>query len=300
MRCTLLLLIFVLSGCSTYVRLRQFSNDDKIASMRGTEEIIVKQKWPAQSPSTNDHSLRADISNYLNMLTGIVFTSEDIDENDIKISEVENKVEEPENGAQIHLTYTFDFEFASEGSRGCAVLVSNDGYFLTAAHVVNIADGRLLFGTIDPKAYEVHPQVLEYEIIYLDEKLDFAILKTELTNPAHLYLSKKIPESGEAIFNGGSTFSSASRGTVKEVIIREGSTQRPESFSILTDAPFIKGDSGSACVNANGDIVAIATEFQLRNWKRYSKFSMLPADAILEIIDQHRRNHPHLSDQNLN
>jgi len=143
-----------------------------------------------------------------------------------------------------------------EQSLGSGVIVTSDGYILTANHVVNGADEvKVALGDDDNKKFTA-------KIIGTDAQTDVAILKIDATGlPAITLGDSDQLEIGDVVLAIGNPFGVGQ--TVTSGIIsalgRHGyGVNRYENF-IQTDAAINPGNSGGALVDANGRLIGINT-----------------------------------------
>ncbi|MDW8353864.1 MAG: DegQ family serine endoprotease [Bryobacterales bacterium] len=139
-------------------------------------------------------------------------------------------------------------------SLGSGVIVSSDGYILTANHVIH--------GATDVKVAMLDKREMEAKIVGTDPRTDLALLKVEATGLPFLPLgdSSKL-EIGDIVLAIGNPFGIGQTVTMGIVSAkgRSGITPEPnvlEDF-IQTDAAINTGNSGGALVNTRGELVGI-------------------------------------------
>jgi serine protease Do len=150
-----------------------------------------------------------------------------------------------------------------ERSLGSGVIVSPEGYIITANHVIADADEDGVKVQLGGSAREFPARV-----IGKDPQTDIAVLKIEGENLQAITLadSDKL-EVGDVVLAIGNPFGlsqSVSMGIVSATgrtalgIIRNGEQRGYENF-IQTDAPINQGNSGGALIDAEGRLVGINT-----------------------------------------
>lgn len=142
-------------------------------------------------------------------------------------------------------------------SQGTGIILSEDGYILTNAHVVDNATAQKIVLS-DGAEYEVR-------VIGYDVKTDLAVLKADDVNglvPAQLGDSSQL-ELGEpvmAIGNSGGFSGSITSGIVSGINRKIQTDFSGSSMEcIQTDAAINPGNSGGALVNMYGQVVGVVS-----------------------------------------
>ncbi len=156
-----------------------------------------------------------------------------------------------------------EMQTRKERSLGSGVIVSPEGYIITANHVIADADE-------DGVKVQLGGSGKEYQarVIGKDPQTDIAVLKIEAENLQAITLadSEKL-EVGDVVLAIGNPFGlsqSVTMGIVSATgrtalgIIRDGGGRGYENF-IQTDAPINQGNSGGALIDAEGRLVGINT-----------------------------------------
>ncbi|RKZ35172.1 DegQ family serine endoprotease [bacterium] len=171
-------------------------------------------------------------------------------------------------------------EFKQEGL-GSGVIVSEDGYILTNAHVIKDAD-----------EIEVHIEDDKYEaeVVGIDEKTDVAVLKIETARklPAAKLGDSDNIRVGEWVLAIGSPF--RLKHTVTSGIISAKGRSRMgiadyEDF-IQTDAAINPGNSGGALVNLNGEVIGINTAIYSELGGNIGIGFAIPINMAKKVMDQ--------------
>ncbi len=148
---------------------------------------------------------------------------------------------------------------------GSGVIVSQDGYILTNAHVVEDAD-EITVGLMDGQEYDG-------EIVGTDPRTDIAVVKIDAEDLSAIkFGNSENTNVGEIVLAIGSPLGqdlahSVSMGIISAKgraigIIEQGAGY--ENF-IQTDAAINPGNSGGAMVNMNGELIGINTAIASRS-----------------------------------
>ena len=168
---------------------------------------------------------------------------------------------------------------------GSGVIISDDGYIVTNAHVLQ-ADGFHSVSTTDDRIFEA-------EIVGRDSKTDIAVIKIDGSNlvPAVLGDSDEtvVGEQVMAIGNPAGLSSTVTDGIVSAVNrkIRSDSTGF-EMDCIQTNADISPGNSGGALVNMYGQVIGITSSKYVNSSYEGLGFAITINEAlpiIEELID---------------
>jgi S1-C subfamily serine protease len=144
---------------------------------------------------------------------------------------------------------------------GSATPISQDGYFLTADHVLSRADGRriyVIYGGGGPL------KSLPARVVWRSEKADIALLHVDSPTPLHYQFSppsRWLPPGTPVMHGGIATGFSSDPGLLGTPLPPEGLLTGSRKFKI--DIPLQPGDSGGPVVDAQGRLIGInsAVEF---------------------------------------
>ena len=140
-------------------------------------------------------------------------------------------------------------------SLGSGVIVRNDGYVLTNAHVIGVQTAGVTVTLADNREYQA-------EVVGRDASTDIALLKIETENlpivPLGDSSSLRIAEWVLAVGNPFQLNQTVTLGIVSAVGRDNLGVARYEDF-IQTDAAINPGNSGGALVNSRGELVGINT-----------------------------------------
>ena len=142
---------------------------------------------------------------------------------------------------------------------GSAVVFTNDGFMLTNAHVVGMADtGQAAFtdGTTVP-----------FRVVGSDPLSDLAVVRADGVTPAparlgeasHLRVGQLVVAVGNPLGLAGTITAGVVSALGRSLPTRAGETTRIVDDVIQTDAALNPGNSGGALVVASGEVVGINT-----------------------------------------
>ena len=143
-------------------------------------------------------------------------------------------------------------------SVGSGVIVSEDGYIVTNAHVVEGAKNIRVKLTDSQKG---RVPVFDAKLVGTDSQIDLALLKIDSTGLTPLPFGNSMDvEQGELVLAFGSPLgmdNSVSMGVVSAVARQL--TEDDAQIYVQTDAPINPGNSGGPLVDATGSLVGINT-----------------------------------------
>ncbi len=155
------------------------------------------------------------------------------------------------------VTYDVGMSLTATGT-GSGIIMSEDGYILTNAHVVSDATGILV--VLD------NEDEFEAKLIGIDEKTDIAVIKidtTDLTkaefgNSDELVIGERIVAIGNptGLNLAGSTTQGIVSGLQRNITVNIGNTS-VSMEAIQVDAAINPGNSGGALINKYGQVVGI-------------------------------------------
>lgn len=161
--------------------------------------------------------------------------------------------------------------------RGTAFQIDDNGYFLTAAHLVNTNDKVVLQLRQENLCFEVN-------VIYTNDSLDLAILlcsenmQEEMGNTPYR-ISKEVIELGDNIFALGYP--------KKDIVFTPGSISsetgyHSDSLFFESTIPSNAGHSGAPVFNDKGELTGIITA---ENIKREAVTYILKPEVMLSCFD---------------
>ena len=175
-------------------------------------------------------------------------------------------------------------------STGSGVVVAEEGYIVTNAHVVR---GARLIQVRLPSVRRDQPmaRLLEAKLVGMDREVDVAILKIEKTGLPHLPLadSERLRQ-GELVMAFGNPL--GLEGSVSMGIVSSTSRQlHPDDVMayIQTDAPINPGNSGGPLIDSRGGVVGINTFILSQSGGSEGLGFAIPSNIVRRIYNQIRR-----------
>jgi serine protease Do len=183
---------------------------------------------------------------------------------------------------------------AESRSRGSGVILSEDGYIITNAHVVSGArrvrlllprrdEGRSILGT--------RGETSGAQIVGVDLETDLAVLKMEGTGLPHLELGdSEALRPGEIVFAFGSPLGLDNSVTMG-VVSSSARQLRPDDpmIYIQTDASINPGNSGGPLVDAAGNVVGINTLILTQSGGSEGLSFAAPSNIVRTVFEQIRK-----------
>lgn len=169
-------------------------------------------------------------------------------------------------------------------SLGSGFIISNDGYVLTNAHVVNEAD-EVIVKLTDKREFKA-------KIIGMDKRTDVALLKIDATGlpKATLGDPNKL-KVGEWVAAIGSPFGLEFTMT-QGIVSAKGRALPQENFVpfIQTDVAINPGNSGGPLYNLDGEVVGINSQIYSRTGGSVGLSFAIPIDVAIDISNQLKAN----------
>ena len=172
-----------------------------------------------------------------------------------------------------------DYETRSLGS---GFIVSADGYILTNAHVVDMAD-EVTVKLNDKREFKA-------KVIGADKRTDVAVIKIEATGlPAVKIGDPEKLRVGEWVLAIGSPFGFDSTVTAG-IVSAKGRSLPQENYVpfIQTDAAINPGNSGGPLFNIKGEVVGINSQIYSRTGGFMGLSFAIPIDVAMDISNQLR------------
>ena len=162
-------------------------------------------------------------------------------------------------------------------SFGSGVIISEDGYIITAFHNLS---GNLSTVKIAEKTYLAN-------LIGFDEYADLAVLKINEENLNHIKFSdQENLEIGQTVYAIGNPYNigiSVSRGILSATGRNFGN---PYLDIIQTDAAINKGNSGGALINESGELIGLSTLIASASGGSDGVGFALPSGKVLSITNE--------------
>ena len=150
------------------------------------------------------------------------------------------------------IIYAYD-EYGSPQGTGSGFFINSEGTGITNYHVLDGAVKAIL-KTSDEKEYEIN------QVLASDRKWDiikFSVKNTDNTTFEYLDFADKEVEKGDKVYNISSPM--GLEASVSEGIVSSIRNDKRYGKTIQTTASISSGSSGSALLNENGEVFAVAT-----------------------------------------
>lgn len=173
---------------------------------------------------------------------------------------------------------------ANQTATGTGVIMSEDGYIITNAHVVSGANTLSVVFTDEDKTS------IKAEMVGIDSQTDLAVIKINKKNltPAEFGKSSEL-QVGEIAIAIGNPLGFELAGSVTSGIIsaldRTLTIEDQEMNLIQTDASINSGNSGGALVNAYGQVIGITSAKVSSTYGEGLGFA-IPIDNATPIINE--------------
>ena len=167
-------------------------------------------------------------------------------------------------------------------SLGSGFIVSADGYILTNAHVVNMADD-VTVKLSDKREFKA-------KVIGADKRTDVALIKIEATGlPAVKIGDPEKLRVGEWVLAIGSPFGFESSVTAG-IVSAKGRSLPQENYVpfIQTDVAINPGNSGGPLFNLKGEVVGINSQIYSRTGGFMGLSFAIPIDVAMDVSNQLR------------
>jgi serine protease Do len=165
-------------------------------------------------------------------------------------------------------------------SLGSGFIISQDGYVLTNAHVVEGAD-EITVKLTDKREYKA-------KVIGADKRTDIALIKIDATAlPAVRFGDPNKLKVGEWVVAIGSPFNFENTVTAG-IVSAKGRSLPQENFVpfIQTDVAINPGNSGGPLFNLRGEVVGINSQIYSRTGGFMGLSFAIPADVAQDVLKQ--------------
>jgi serine protease Do len=180
-------------------------------------------------------------------------------------------------------------------STGSGIVLSDDGFIVTNAHVVQGARriqvrlSRVRTGRTP--TFEPEVKLLDAKLIGLDREMDVAVIKIDRTGLTHLQLGNSdAVRQGELVMAFGTP--RGLEGSVSMGIVSSTARElHPDDFLayIQTDAPINPGNSGGPLIDAQGRVVGINTFILSQSGGSEGLGFAIPSNMVSTIYAQLRK-----------
>jgi len=202
----------------------------------------------------------------------------------------------------------------NDSGAGLATMITPDGYYLTALHVIEgsqsvifatIKDQRpLLFKNIKKGSkIELDPTVVapyEVKTVCLFPKMDLALVKSRALAKNSFRLSKNRPARNSVVFSAANPFVNQ---TAAGMVYATRKFESPSNvkfhpsvmaWDVYSSAPLRQGDSGGPLFNKQGNLVAVNVSIAMKKGSdkgfHHSQSTMVLPSELQKIIARDRRN----------
>src|SRR5918998_3250529 len=173
---------------------------------------------------------------------------------------------------------------------GSGFVISDDGYIVTNAHVIEGANGQI-------KAKVGDGKTLDAKLVGQDASTDLALLKVSATNLKALELADSSSvEVGDDAYAIGNPFGLDRTLTVGVVSALQREISSPNGFSIddviQTDAAINPGNSGGPLFNAQGQVIGVNSQIESPTAGAGGEAGnvgigfAIPADTVKSVVSQ--------------
>src|SRR3954453_8398998 len=175
---------------------------------------------------------------------------------------------------------------------GSGFVISNDGYVVTNAHVVEGANGQIKVKVGDGKA-------LDAKLVGQDASTDLALLKVSATNLKPLALGDSDSvQVGDPAYAIGNPFGLDRTLTTGVISALQREISSPNGFSIddvlQTDAAINPGNSGGPLFNGAGQVIGVNSQIESPNTSSTGQGGnvgigfAIPSNTVKSVIEQLR------------
>ena len=167
-------------------------------------------------------------------------------------------------------------------SLGSGFIISDDGFILTNAHVVDSAD-KITVRLTDKREFKA-------KVIGVDKRTDVALLKIEATGlPKVSQGDPNLLKVCEWVLAIGSPFGFDSSVTAG-IVSAKGRSLPQENFVpfIQTDAAINPGNSGGPLFNMKGEVIGINSQIYSRSGGYMGLSFAIPIDVAMDVVKQLR------------
>jgi len=187
--------------------------------------------------------------------------------------------------------------FGLRQSSGSGVVVSQDGYIVTNAHVVaGMTRIQVQFSSNGARSsrsiVRTPGRVLSARLVGIDAETDLALLKVDAEGMPFLPLAdSEAVRQGQLVVAIGSPVgleSSVSMGIISAVARQLQPDDRV--IFLQTDAPINPGNSGGALVDVDGNLIGINTMILSQSGGSQGLGFAVPSNIVRFVVDQMRRH----------
>ncbi|WPL17226.1 putative periplasmic serine endoprotease DegP-like precursor [Thiorhodovibrio winogradskyi] len=174
-------------------------------------------------------------------------------------------------------------EFGGEGrSLGSGFLISSDGYVVTNAHVVEMAE-EIIVRTSDRREFIA-------TVIGADERSDIALLKLDASDLPRVEIGQATHlKVGEWVLAIGSPFGFEHSATAG-IVSAKGRSLPSENYVpfIQTDVAINPGNSGGPLFDLSGRVIGVNSQIYSRTGGFMGLSFAIPIEVVMDVVEQLR------------
>ncbi|MBK1649963.1 DegQ family serine endoprotease [Rhabdochromatium marinum] len=174
-------------------------------------------------------------------------------------------------------------EFGEESrSLGSGFLLSSDGYVVTNAHVVQMAE-EIIVRTSDRREFVA-------TVVGADERSDIALLKLDASDLPQVEIGQAADlKVGEWVLAIGSPFGFEHSATAG-IVSAKGRSLPSENYVpfIQTDVAINPGNSGGPLFDLNGQVIGVNSQIYSRTGGFMGLSFAIPIEVVMDVVEQLR------------
>ena len=287
----ILLLLIPFAGCVTD---RDYKNVGKLKplSLERYDVSGIDAIVPVPEIEGSDTDIRnLPAKDYLGYHTGWLIAAEGLEEEKFQDFFSKRREDYSEDGIEFQMGFRFD----DDAGFGACVPITDDGYFLTVGHNLELSNTYVVYVTSsEERSFMVAD---ECRVVHNFDQVDLAIIKTEFDTPRYLDIRTEPLREKDVLFGGNTFLSQCAAGEYMyaETLKREIQGEKVQREYNWTTIPSLPGDSGSPVVDTNGKLCGVMVfGFVPPSWIPLldpgSSMVVLDRDAIMDTIARDRKN----------
>ncbi len=214
--------------------------------------IDAPVSMPELKNRTNEGFSAAD---FLTLHSGLIVSGKYID-NDFRSRLATSRGSE---AGVLELGFSVPIAKGGSGFGSCAP-VTQDGYFVTAAHVLAHEDSYVLYATSNQQ--KTYIDYAPIRVVYRNNAADVAIVKAKISTPRYLRFRYDDLAPGETLFAGGWMHERAGGQFLQYNTVNSDSSGTLFR-KVVTTLPMLKGDSGSPLIDRHGRLCGVLSTMRL-------------------------------------
>lgn len=248
------LLVLPLLGLSSCVITPMNTHMDQRRSIARYDSVGIEA--PVSLPELQNGATDQGFSapDFLTLHSGMIVSGQYVNE------DFKKKMATTRDAQEGVLELGFSVPIAPGGSGfGSCAPVTNDGYFITAAHVLAHEENFVLYATSNAKKTFIDYAPLR--VVYRNEEADFAIVKTSIKTPRFLKFRTDPLKRDTVLFAGGWMHEKGGGHYLSSEPVP--GDQDGKFTKVVTTLPMIKGDSGSPLIDQQGHLCGTLSTMRL-------------------------------------